>query len=119
MKLLYCTKCNMAFSLKVDEWRRCECGETRGRYVDQMNAEYYGEHAIPFAVDNASMSARIHGPEKMPQHNEMYDKWWGPGKIQAWLLREGNPNFETIKKVAKPKEREPKDLKQLKRLGRC
>ena len=41
MKLLVCKKCNDIFNLRM-EMKTCGCGETSGRYVDQLNAEISG-----------------------------------------------------------------------------
>jgi hypothetical protein len=55
MKLLYCRNCGDVFSLKrcePSEARRCTCGGTSGYYVDDLNAVYSGQQAIPLGFDN-------------------------------------------------------------------
>lgn len=96
MKLLFCKKCNDVFSLR-EEPKKCSCGAVEGKYIDGANAEYSGD-AIPFAIDNHSFAARA---DNNVATNELYDAWHGRGKIQCWLLREGSPNFETIKQIEK------------------
>ena len=41
MKLLYCEKCHDVFNL-TGRVKACFCGETGGRYLDNLNAEYWG-----------------------------------------------------------------------------
>lgn len=41
MKLLLCLKCSDVFSLNFKE-KTCGCGETKGRYIDELNAEISG-----------------------------------------------------------------------------
>src|SRR4051812_43674668 len=112
MKLLYCKKCADVINL-MKHTKACSCGKTEGRYIDENNAEYSGDDAVPFAIDNFSFYARMKNDEEHKPHNEFYDKLHGKNKIQCWMLQEGNPNFETIKKVEKRVEQKVKSL------GRC
>lgn len=41
MKLILCNECSDVFSLKMEE-KRCTCGKSHGRYVDNLNAEIGG-----------------------------------------------------------------------------
>jgi hypothetical protein len=41
MKLLICLKCEDVFNLTKVE-KQCGCGETKGRYIDNMNAVISG-----------------------------------------------------------------------------
>jgi hypothetical protein len=41
MKLLFCNKCHDVFRLDRDA-RKCHCGAVGGKYVNDLNAEYYG-----------------------------------------------------------------------------
>lgn len=99
MKLLYCKKCNDVINLKAD-LKICSCGETEGKYIDNLNAEYSGKHAVPFAIDNFSFFARINGN---PETKKFYDTVNGVDGIQCWIMGPNKPNYETIKKVAKRK----------------
>lgn len=110
MKLLFCKKCKDAFNLQ-EQIKRCSCGAIEGRYTDSENAEYSGD-AISFAVDNNSFRARAsESPDSLA--NQIYDSWYSEGKIQAWILQEGMPNFDSIKQVERQIE-QPK-----KALGKC
>lgn len=121
MKLLYCRKCGDAFNLSTERTKSCSCGRTQGKYLDADpgNAEYSGDEAIPFAVDNFSFFARSGSGEGSQQANDFYDSLHGKGKIQCWILREGNPNFETIKKIEKEEPKAPPIVGTKKRLSRC
>lgn len=118
MKLLFCQNCKDVINLH-EHLKKCSCGKTEGKYLDKMNAEYSGEFAIPFAIDNYSFFSRIKGTGQV--HIDLYDKFYGKGKIQCWLLTEGNLNAEYIKKVDPVPE--PVALPPIKqtrrRLGSC
>lgn len=57
MKLLMCLKCGDIFSLSRKE-KTCGCGETKGLYVDELNAEISGE-CQPIGIANGSFSEAI------------------------------------------------------------
>jgi hypothetical protein len=52
MKLLFCTSCRDVFSLKKSEVK-CSCLKSGGKYLDDINAEYYGP-CIPLGFNNVS-----------------------------------------------------------------
>lgn len=54
MKLLLCKNCNDIFNLDYLE-KSCRCGFTRGKYLDQRLAEYFGEYAVPIGIANDSL----------------------------------------------------------------
>lgn len=58
MKLLFCKACQDLFNLAATE-RVCRCGETRGRYVDDLNAIYSGGPAVPIGIANGSLVQAI------------------------------------------------------------
>lgn len=58
MKLLFCKKCQDIFKLQK-EIRSCFCGDTKGRYLDNLNAEYSGKYAIPLRFANSTLVAAI------------------------------------------------------------
>ena len=57
MKLLFCKECNSIFNLTIAE-KTCECGKTKGKYVDNLNAEYSGP-GIPLGFSNNSLIRAI------------------------------------------------------------
>lgn len=57
MKLLYCTVCNDIISLRAVQ-RFCACGQSSGRYSDQVNAEMDGP-CIPLGFANRSFLAAV------------------------------------------------------------
>ena len=59
MKLLYCSSCGDIFRVKLFERESCSCGKTAGHYVDQLNAVYSGEFAVPLAVWNSTFLGAI------------------------------------------------------------
>lgn len=52
MKLLLCLKCSDIFSLSRKE-KTCSCGETKGKYIDELNAEISGD-CEPIGFANTS-----------------------------------------------------------------
>lgn len=58
MKLLMCLHCHDIFNLNLDE-KTCRCGKTKGKYIDELHAEYSGEHAIPLGFTNTSLIKAI------------------------------------------------------------
>lgn len=49
MKLLMCIKCSDIFNLTMEE-KKCKCGKSSGRYIDELNAIIAGSSiAIGFA----------------------------------------------------------------------
>jgi hypothetical protein len=58
MKLLLCLNCNDVFSLGP-ELKTCSCGETKGQYIDSVNAVYEGNNAKPIGISNTSLKEAI------------------------------------------------------------
>lgn len=58
MKLLLCNNCQDVFNL-TDITKICSCGQTHGKYIDDLNAEYSGQHAIPLGFSNSALSFAI------------------------------------------------------------
>jgi hypothetical protein len=52
MKLILCKQCTDVVRLFEVE-RRCKCGAVGGRYLDGLNAEYWGDDAVPIGFHNA------------------------------------------------------------------
>ena len=59
MKLIFCQACGDVFKLVADEVRTCACGESAGRYIDAVNAEYSGDLAVPMVVDNKALARKV------------------------------------------------------------
>ena len=58
MKMLFCANCNDIFNLNT-YMKNCICGMTMGRYIDKVNAEYYGEYAYPLGFTNESLKKAL------------------------------------------------------------
>lgn len=54
MKLLLCTSCSDVVKLRKTE-TLCECGKSKGRYIDALNAEYSGDYAYLLGFHNGSL----------------------------------------------------------------
>jgi hypothetical protein len=56
MKLIYCRNCHFMFSLQEsDRFQWCKCGDSGGRYINDINAEFTGRHAVPIGIDNSTL----------------------------------------------------------------
>ena len=54
MKLIICTNCQDVF--KLDRViRSCKCGDCKGRYLNNIDAEYSGSSAVPLGFKNSSL----------------------------------------------------------------
>ena len=58
MKLLLCPTCSDVFKLDEDELRQCKCGKCSGRYVDNINAEVWGDGVV-IGFANGSLARAI------------------------------------------------------------
>ena len=52
MKLIYCSKCGDVLNLSFED-KTCSCKCAGGKYLDILNAEYYGS-AVPLGFQNKS-----------------------------------------------------------------
>lgn len=75
MKLLFCNNCHDIFSLSFKE-KTCTCGKVKGKYIDQLNAEYSGDDAIPLGIANPSFAEAL---ENQPESG------WGE-EFTAWVI---------------------------------
>lgn len=58
MKLLFCSRCTDIFNLTY-EIKSCTCGSVEGRYLDELNAIYKGDTAVPLGFTNDSFCNAI------------------------------------------------------------
>ena len=58
MKLLMCKNCGDIFNLDYQE-KYCKCKGVKGKYLDNLNAEYPGSDAVPLGFANNSISVAI------------------------------------------------------------
>lgn len=91
MKLLLCRACQDVKKLTSDR-RWCTCGKSGGRYLDQLNAEYWGRHALLVGFDNNTLSEAI-------LHGNWKDAHFGP-RFTAFIIP---LTAETVRKVRAPR----------------
>jgi hypothetical protein len=58
MKLLFCKNCHDIFNL-ANKLKTCSCGNTKGKYIDNINAIYFGKQSIPLGFDNFSFTEAL------------------------------------------------------------
>lgn len=90
MKLLLCRKCYDVFKLNDERVRFCQCGAIGGRLIDGLNAEYWGQEAVPLGFANSTLAKAV--------VNRPAD---GMGRLfDAFVIP---IHCETMKKVRKPR----------------
>ena len=83
MKLLLCRNCGDVFSLSKNT-KSCSCGETKGRYIDNLNAWYSGIDALPLGFANNSFITAI---------NNQPDSGWGKS-FEAFVIEKDCETFK-------------------------
>lgn len=58
MKLVLCKECQDIVRL-IEEKRVCQCGKVGGKYVDDLNAVYFGDMAVPIGFANSTLIKAI------------------------------------------------------------
>jgi len=103
MKLLLCIKCSDVIALKQGKTRHCSCRKSGGRYIDNLNAEYWGEKAYLLGFANGSFVDAIRKQIKEGDLTEtMEGIYAGQAKgrdFNAFIIPE---SASSIKKITKP-----------------
>lgn len=92
MKLLLCLKCQDVIKLDVlGDHRRCKCGSSYGRYVDDINAEYGGPHAMLIGFANSSLV------EAIRDQKQRGDRMDGMGRrFEAFIIPDGASSVKKL-----------------------
>lgn len=87
MKLLLCKKCQDVIRL-MDYSRSCECGESNGRYLNNIDAIYFGDNAVPIGIDNISLVCALNN---QPQDGKgfCFEAFVIPKKCSTYTSRNG------------------------------
>ena len=89
MKLLLCKNCQDVIRLVQGEVRTCRCGKVSGKYLDDLNAIYSGEEAIPLGLANGSL---VEALRNQPEE--------GKGKVfTAFVIPKNCYTFEKVNEV--------------------
>jgi hypothetical protein len=72
MKLLRCLLCGDIVALGIGKMRKCDCGASKGRYVDERYAEYEGPSQI-IGMDSNDLRAARGG---LPGGPAKQYPWW-------------------------------------------
>ncbi len=99
MKLIFCPKCHDVVNLRINHHRKCWCGASGGKYIDNLNAVIDGE-AIPLGFNNFSFLDAL---EQQPET--------GPGKeFTAFIIEKNCP---TINQASSKNKFQPNDYEQM------
>ena len=85
MKLIYCKKCHDVVSMRYQE-RSCFCGKSKGKYLDNLNAEFSGP-VIPLGFHNKYFHEAL---KNQPDAN------WGK-QFTAFVIEKDCPTFKKKK----------------------
>jgi len=89
MKLLLCKNCQDVIRLIQGEIRTCKCGAVSGKYLDDLNAIYSGDEAVPLGFANSTLVEAF--------RNQPED---GMGKtFTAFVIPKNCYTFEKVEKV--------------------
>lgn len=85
MKLILCSRCQDVFKLQ-DFDRTCKCGKCGGRYLNDLDAVYWGSTALPIGFANSTLAEAVHSrPTK------------GNGsRFMAWVMPLSVPTMKEI-----------------------
>lgn len=93
MKLLFCPECTDIFSLSTKGEKRCSCGKTSGRYINNLDAVYEG--GLPIGISNPDFISAI----KISNFNNSNNPNRPRGKtFEAWVCPIGISTFTKINK---------------------
>ncbi len=86
MKLILCPKCADIVRLRMSKTMQvCTCGQSKGRYTDNLNAEYSGK-AIPLGIANSGLIEAIRARPDI-----------GDGStFEAWVMPKDCPTFKKV-----------------------
>lgn len=59
MKLILCKSCQDVVRLQTNELRFCQCGASGGKYLNTLDAIYFGDSAVPLGFNNHSLGPAI------------------------------------------------------------
>ena len=89
MKLLLCKNCQDVIRLVQEEVRTCRCGKVSGKYINDLDAIYSGDDAIPLGFANSTLvKAIVNQPED----------GWGK-EFTAFVIPKNCPTFVKINEV--------------------
>ena len=102
MKLILCEACSDIVALKIGMGRSCSCGQSGGRYINNLDAEVWGPcFKIGFA--NASFIEALSAQKFEGDSKETmiygYERVTKGRDFKAFIIPE---SAETMKRVEKP-----------------
>jgi hypothetical protein len=95
VKLLLCTKCNTIFNLK-HELKSCLCGEVKGRYINNVDAEVNGK-GYSLAIGNGSLWNAISLAEEVEEdwrNSSGWQTWWEQRPSDTMFLAWARPHAD-------------------------
>lgn len=96
MKLLFCLNCQDIFSLSK-QTKTCSCGESRGRYIDDLNAEIKG-NCEPIEFSNKSFSEALKIQRLLNKRQEKKDDVCCKGvEFTAFIIPDWAKSIKIIK----------------------
>jgi hypothetical protein len=87
MKLLLCLDCDDIFNIGY-EIKSCNCGATKGKYIDQQNAIYSGVNAIPLGFANNSFANAIRNQSVNELYGERFIAFVVPKECETFIKKD-------------------------------
>lgn len=84
MKFVLCRKCQDVFKLHY-EARTCQCGHSKGVYLDDLYAEYSGDHAVPIGFDNHSLIRTLQEHPFNGERGKVFDAFIIPSNAETMV----------------------------------
>lgn len=86
MKLVFCPHCQDVVKPGRREPRVCNCGESGGEYIDDVNCIVYGA-GTPLGFANTSFVSALKSRPKGPGKGSRFEAWVMPRKVDSIFYR--------------------------------
>jgi len=90
MKLLYCKRCHDIIKLS-QRLKTCDCGNVKGMYSTERQAQFVGEFAVPLGIQNSSFERAVN---QQPKTNN--EDGESEATFEAFVIPEICPTLERI-----------------------
>jgi hypothetical protein len=89
MKLLLCSECQDVIRLQTERVRLCKCGKVSGVYLNDLDAIYAGDTAIPLGFANSTLVTAL---RNQPEEGMGYD-------FKAFIIPKECPTFKKVESI--------------------
>lgn len=103
MKLLFCHECLDIFNLTIGKVKACECGNIKGMYLNNSEAEFITQtpHYSLLGFSNSSLS---HHLKEYEQRSASGQSFIQGVPFESFIIPEPCPTFEKVKEFSEVEE---------------